>query len=164
MTPSDQARYDAKLDKTGDCWEWTASLSKGYGQFKLNDKKVLAHRVAAWQAGLIPSLDSPLEVDHVKCQNKKCCNPAHLQAMTKREHRKKTHACGEIDYACRRGENNGRAKLTEAQAWEIHNKYKTGNFTQTELGEIYGVNPNTVSKTLSGKNWPLIYKQFHGIS
>ena len=166
FTSSDQSRLDAKISKApglgiGDCWEWTAGLDKGYGMFWLSGKVVRAHRVTAWLAGLIPSLDSPLEVDHVKCQNKKCCNPAHLQAMTKPEHMKKTHACGECD---KRGENHHSAKLIEAQVLEIHQKYATGKFSHRELGEIYGIHRNAIGLILSGKRWPHIYKQFHGVS
>ena len=162
-----QDRLDAKINKTpglgiGDCWEWTASCSpKGYGEFRLNGKTIRAHRVTAWLAGLITSLDSPLEIDHVKCQNKKCVNPDHLQAMTKSEHSKKTHACGERD---QHGENNYSAKLAEVQVWDIHQKYATGNFSQRELGEIYDIGQDQISRILSGKCWPLVYKNFHGIS
>ena len=167
FTSSDQSRLDAKINKTpglgiGDCWEWVAYLDKdGYGKFNLRGKVVLAHRVTAWQVGLIPSLDSMLEVDHVKCENKKCCNPDHLQAMTKSEHRKKTHASGEND---KRGENNHSAKLTEAQVWGIHEKYATGKFLHRELAEIYGIARRTIGYVLNGKSWPHIYKKFHGIS
>ena len=170
MTPSDQARLDAKIDKTpglgiGDCWEWTAYCNPvGYGSFSLNAKPVLAHRVTAWLAGLIPSLDSTLEIDHKECQNKKCCNPAHLQAMTKSEHHKKTNACGEVDnrgHTRTRGENNGQSKLTEAQVWDIHEKYATGNFTQINLAETYGVSRGTIVRILNGKSWHHIFEQFN---
>ena len=171
MIPEFQTRLDAKIDKTpglgiGDCWEWTAFCYKGYGRFRLNGKMVKAHRVTAWQAGLIPSLDSTLEIDHVKCQNKKCVNPDHLQAMTKSEHTKKTNACGEIDnrgHTWARGENNGRSRLTEAQVWEIHQKYATGKFYQRELAKIYGVTKPNISYILNGKSWPSVYEKFHNI-
>ena len=47
MNAQDQRRFDAKIDKSGDCWGWTASKNrKGYGTFGLNGKTQLAHRVA----------------------------------------------------------------------------------------------------------------------
>ena len=161
MTPSDQARFDAKLDKTGSCWEWQgATYQNGYGQVRLRTKLRLAHRVAAVQAGLIVDIDSPMEIDHV-CQNKKCCNPAHLQAMTKTQHRRKTHACGEI---VQTGASSNSAKLTDDKVLEIHQKYSTGNFSQRKLAEMYGVSQGTICPLLSGETWNHIFKNFHGIS
>ncbi len=58
-----QERFWAKVDKSGDCWEWTAGRSnQGYGQFAINRggkrwKTEPAHRVA-WELtnGEIPEL------------------------------------------------------------------------------------------------------------
>lgn len=39
MTPKDIERFNSKIDKSGDCWDWTASDNgNGYGNFKLNGK------------------------------------------------------------------------------------------------------------------------------
>lgn len=71
------ARFWAKVDKTGSCWEWIASRKeKGYGQFALRKgMPVRAHRFA-WELtnGAIPE---GLLVLH-KCDNPPCCNPDHL--------------------------------------------------------------------------------------
>ena len=42
---STEDRFWEKVDKSGDCWEWTAGLRNGYGQFWLDGKNVGAHRV-----------------------------------------------------------------------------------------------------------------------
>lgn len=63
------------------CWEWQAGLynATGYGQFWLNGKGELAHRIAYTLInGLIPE---GLAIDHL-CRNRRCCNPAHLEAVT----------------------------------------------------------------------------------
>lgn len=40
-------RFWAKVDKTDECWLWTGTLtSHGYGQFKVNNRRLRAHRVA----------------------------------------------------------------------------------------------------------------------
>lgn len=64
------------------CWEWTRSLSAGYGYFRLYDKKISVHRIS-YQLfkGQIPN---DKELDHL-CRNTKCCNPEHLEPISHKE-------------------------------------------------------------------------------
>ncbi len=69
-----------------ECWEWTASKNKGYGQFwRVVDKKrkrCEAHRVA--YEYLIGPIPAGLVIDHL-CRNPGCVNPAHMDTVTSRE-------------------------------------------------------------------------------
>lgn len=41
------ARFWEKVDKSGECWKWTATLThNGYGSFWLDGSLLRAHRVA----------------------------------------------------------------------------------------------------------------------
>ena len=86
-TPELEERFWAKVDKTADCWNWTASRSgkDKYGQFfiyKQNRRPYmgLAHRVAyELEIGPIPD---GMTLDHL-CKNTRCVNPAHLEVVTR---------------------------------------------------------------------------------
>ena len=77
-------RFWEKVDKSGDCWLWTASTSgDGYGRIGVTGKWMqLAHRVA-WELlrGPIPE---GLQIDHL-CRVRACVNPDHLETVTQRE-------------------------------------------------------------------------------
>lgn len=84
---SEMVRFWRKVDKREDeeCWKWTAALTgPGYGQFNYGgrSKTVLVHRFAYERfVGPIPD---KLDIDHL-CRNRRCVNPQHLEAVTRRE-------------------------------------------------------------------------------
>ena len=76
-------RFWSKVDKTNTCWNWTAAKNKkGYGQFWINKKQDLSHRVSYEEInGKIPQ---GLQIDHL-CRNPSCVNPHHLETVTQKE-------------------------------------------------------------------------------
>lgn len=80
MTDKDIERFWSKVDKSGDCWEWTAHvLPNRYGRMRFRGKIVYAHRFAYALAH--GECANNLVIDH-RCRNKRCVNPSHLQLVT----------------------------------------------------------------------------------
>lgn len=76
-------RFWEKVDKSGECWMWTAYIGgDGYGQFGLNGKVERAHRVA-YEMGIGP-IPQGMQIDHL-CRVRACVNPNHLEPVTQRE-------------------------------------------------------------------------------
>ena len=76
-------RFWAKVDKSSECWNWLGYVdAEGYGHYHTRGQGMMrAHRVAySIATGRIPD---GLVIDHL-CRNTRCCNPAHLQAVTDR--------------------------------------------------------------------------------
>jgi len=72
-----------QLDILSGCWNWKGSLAtKGYAQIRINSKKIMAHRFSYvyWNGEIPHGL-----IIHHKCRNRKCVNPAHLEAITNKE-------------------------------------------------------------------------------
>lgn len=93
-------RFNSKIIKTGNCWEWISLKStNNYGIFRLNNKNYSSHRLSyELYKGKIPE---GLVIDHL-CKNTLCVNPDHLEAVTQKinlyrgntvtlNHSKKTH-------------------------------------------------------------------------
>lgn len=75
----DGARFWQYVNKTETCWLWTGATITGYGEFRMGDRPVLAHRLAyQWLVGPVPV---GLELDHL-CRTPACVNPAHLEAVS----------------------------------------------------------------------------------
>ena len=79
-------RFWSKVDKSGECWEWTSTRIPGwrggYGRFWFEGKNHLSHRFAYELAnGPIPD---GMEIDH-KCHNRACVKPEHLRCATRKQ-------------------------------------------------------------------------------
>lgn len=78
-------RFWSKVDKSGDCWLWTAALNnEGYGVFFVTVAKGkyatrLAHRIALELSGI--EVPEGLEPDHL-CRTSNCVRPDHLELVT----------------------------------------------------------------------------------
>lgn len=78
-----EQRFWPKVDQSGDCWTWLASLTKeGYGQIGVNNQMRTAHRVSYEIAyGAIPS---GMDLDHT-CGVRSCVKPDHLRPTTRKQ-------------------------------------------------------------------------------
>jgi len=69
------------------CWEWQGCYSpNGYGFIRINGKNIKTHRfIYEHYCG---ELITNIEIHH-KCENRKCCNPTHLESLSHKEHSQK---------------------------------------------------------------------------
>jgi hypothetical protein len=77
------------IGEEDECWPWKGSLTdKGYGQFRLPDRIVKAHRFSwALAHNVTPDALRALPIDvHHTCENNDCVNPNHLFAIDSDSH------------------------------------------------------------------------------
>lgn len=75
-------------DPSEPCWLWTGALqANGYAAFRVGGKTVRGHRyIFETLRGDIPD---GLELDHL-CRRRSCCNPAHMEPVTRSENLKRS--------------------------------------------------------------------------
>jgi hypothetical protein len=90
-------RFWSKVDKTGDCWIWTGAIaSNGYGSFAHST----AHRWA--YTHLVGPVPDGMDLDHL-CRVRTCCNPMHLEPVTRGENLRRGYAARGSAGMCQRG-------------------------------------------------------------
>jgi hypothetical protein len=146
-------RFWPKVDKSGDCWVWTASKNdRGYGHFGRGGRTVSAHRVA-WELARGP-IPEGLWVLH-KCDNPPCVNPAHLFLGTPGDNARDREAKGRGNQGGggpRAGEVNGRAKVTGEIVMEMRRRYAEGE-NAAALGRLFGITQSAAHQAVSGRSW-----------
>lgn len=95
-----ERRFWSKVDKSGDCWLWTASIgSDGAGQIWIGTRNRRAYQVAyQWLVGPVPV---GMELDHL-CRDRRCVNPDHLEPVTHGENIRRGLS-GQLRTVCKRG-------------------------------------------------------------
>lgn len=82
VKPTLRERFEAGYEIAEDtgCWEWQRSRTTGgYGNIGASGGNLYTHRLSyEIHVGPIPE---GLQIDHL-CQNRRCCNPEHLEAVT----------------------------------------------------------------------------------
>lgn len=118
LTPAQVALLESKLVETPDgCWIWTATLNdKGYPIAVWRAKCYRVHKLMNERAEGTPVPDG-LEVDH-RCENRACCNPAHLERVSHSENVRRIHARAAVPFNWREARD---AKLRDAHLTAIWN-------------------------------------------
>lgn len=131
-----EERFWSKVDKSGDCWIWTAAPdTAGYGQFRYEGKNVKAHRVSFFfENGYWP------KVTRHTCDNPPCVNPAHLLDGSHKDNSDDIYA---------RERNNG---LTASQVEEIRNIPMSRTII-SDVAKRYGLSEKRVRDIIDGTVW-----------
>lgn len=115
-----------EVDSVTGCWNWTGSLDVlGYGRVWIGNRKTKkAHRQYYERyVGLIPD---GLTIDHL-CRNKRCVNPAHLEAVSADENARRANS-----------------KLNHDQRAEVQRLYERDGLSAREISKQFGVTVETV--------------------
>lgn len=160
-TPKSRSPLDVRLwrqvDRSGsdECWPWTSkSLIKGYGFIGCGGRgsgKILAHR-AAWEVthGPIPSGEGfhGTIVMHM-CDNRLCCNPAHLKLGTQADNVRDMDAKGRRVTISRCGVKHHMTKITEDDVRAIRLSTERAGI----LAARYGMDRHTITSIRNRKTW-----------
>jgi hypothetical protein len=153
-------RFWSKVDRSDPhgCWPWMASVNKkGYGQFMNSDTRrpQRANRVAyELMCGPIPD---GMMVCH-RCDNPRCCNPAHLFLGTAFENTNDMVLKGRAKGA--RGAKHHSTKLT---AEDVH-QIRAAVGDHKDIAAKFNISRSYVWNIKAGRKWahlPMKFEHVH---
>lgn len=143
-------RFWKKVDKSGECWLWTAAVDKwGYGTFwnGEGDRCARAHRLS-WELHFGDRRG--LCVCH-HCDNPRCVRPDHLFLASNTGNRHDMIAKGRARYLV--GSSHQNSKLTETIVRDARLAYASGGTTYAELAKQAGVTYMAIYKAIRRETW-----------
>ena len=140
-----------KVDKTSECWNWTASCKRGgYGQFWLGGVNQTAHRVA-W---FLEHGEWPKNLLCHRCDNPKCVRPSHCFEGTHLDNTRDMDAKGRRNTSnAPRGSRHPNAKISEETVRAMREEYAKGDRSKVAVGRMYGVKKSMAGYILKGDYW-----------
>jgi len=151
------------------CWIWRGRPSRpvgGYGIAIHEGRRVVAHRLS-WEMTHGARPPANMEVCH-RCDVSMCVRPDHLfladhagnmadMVAKGRSNRGDRNPLRRDPSLAARGEEAGRAKLTNADADTIRRSF--GTVPNAVLAERFGVSPSTVSRIGHQRTWRAVAGQ-----
>lgn len=137
-TASISERFWDRVDQrcADECWPWRGSTKNGYGRFTFEYVEHYAHRMA-YALAYRSAPPSGLQVMH-RCNNKRCCNPAHLRLGTPSENTQDAYRCG----LARSGMAHPRAKFDP----DLVARIAADPRPQLAIAAAYGISQSHVSR------------------
>lgn len=123
-----------KICENSGCWLWQRGFtSKGYGSIFYQGRKIGAH--VFYYENKYGPVPNGLELDHFYCNNRACCNPDHVQPVT-------------------RAENVRRGNSTKLSIDTIHIiRSLKDTLTYREIAKRYSISSPHVSNIINNKVW-----------
>lgn len=148
LSEQDAKRFWSKVDIRGsdECWDWQAGGHAGYGTFMHDRKQEYVHRIA-WMIVNDQRVPDGLVVRH-KCDNRRCCNPTHLELGTQVDNMRDMVERGRSA----RGSKATSAVLDEDDVVEIL-RLLSGKRMQKEIAAMFGVSRETINAIATGRTW-----------
>lgn len=119
-----------------DCWQWTGPTSgskgrgHGYGRMSLDGQTVAVH-IVMWVChhGFLPG---KRQLDHL-CENRKCCNPEHLDNVTHLRNQKRRAAAAKLRRVPGRTDAFYNTREMSAEDAELYAAINGAQWTEEEL-------------------------------
>lgn len=130
------------------CWLWVGGLDRtGYGKIRFRNKQIGPHR-ALFIAYTRLDLPSSKHILHA-CDTPLCCNWNHLfigdNKLNMYDKKEKGRAV--------KGSQQSQSKLTEDNVRLMRKMYKTGEYTQIDLGKLFGVRQSVANRIFNYQDW-----------
>jgi hypothetical protein len=150
VTESLRKRFEVSVDRTGECWLWTAAQRNGYGAIK-HQKKVHSAHVVAWVLahGNIPD---GMIVTH-SCDNRLCCrvHEDHCRLGTPTSNVREMYA--RINVKKSRGELAYNATLTDDEVRFLLAAHELNGAGARSLSRIIGKSEKSTGDVIYRKSW-----------
>ncbi len=133
------------IGESHECWLWTgAKMYSGYGMFWHDGKARMAHRVPYFLGHGIWAEQETLH----SCDNRVCCNPAHLSNGSHVKNMADAVARGRMA----RGERSGVARLTDEIVRAVRRRRAEGA-TMREIAAEFNCDSGNISRVINRKIW-----------
>lgn len=144
------------VNKESGCWEWNGNAREdGYCRTTYRSKNWYVHRLS--YSSFVGEIPAGYDVCH-RCDNRKCCNPAHLFIGSRKNNMDDAKSKGRISAGEKhsvlvpKGEKSHFSKLTEDEVQRIREMAANGHTTR-EIASLFNVSPDNIRRIKRNNTW-----------